>query len=104
MTATIPAVILIVILFLFIFDIDFLRRKVGYKIYHQSSNNHTPITASICALNTFTLTLQNNPRQIQDSSKQTIQSLMESIIQIIFTIINNGPLHKFGQFKINICY
>ena len=37
----IPAVILILNLFLFIFDIDFSNRKIGYKIYYQSSNNHT---------------------------------------------------------------
>ena len=42
MTA-IPSVILIVNLFLFIFDIDFLNRNVEYKLYHQSSNNHTPL-------------------------------------------------------------
>lgn len=49
-----------------------------------------PITASINALNALTATLQNNPKQIQESSKQTVQSLNESIKQIIFTI-NNGP-------------
>jgi hypothetical protein len=50
----------------------------------------TPITASINALNSLTLTLQNNPIQIQESSTQTIKSLNESIIQIVSTI-NNGP-------------
>jgi hypothetical protein len=57
-----------------------------------------PITASINALNTLTATLQNNPKQIQESSKQTIQSLNESIKQIIFTI-NNGPTAQIRQIQ-----
>ena len=57
-----------------------------------------PITASINALNALTATLQNNPKQIQESSKQTIQSLNESIKQIIFTI-NNGPTVQIRQIQ-----
>jgi hypothetical protein len=66
----------------------------------QNINNQifTPITASINALNTLTATLQNNPKQIQESSKQTIQSLNESIKQIIFTI-NNGPTVQIRQIQ-----
>lgn len=56
----------------------------------------TPISASINALNSLTVTLQNNPRQIQECSKQTIQSLNESIKQIVFTI-NNGPSAQIRQ-------
>jgi hypothetical protein len=58
----------------------------------------TPINASINALNALTATLQNNPKQIQESSKQTIQSLNESIKQIIFTI-NNGPTAQIRQIQ-----
>jgi hypothetical protein len=58
----------------------------------------TPITASINALNALAATLQNNPKQIQESSKQTIQSLNESIKQIIFTI-NNGPTAQIRQIQ-----
>jgi hypothetical protein len=57
-----------------------------------------PITASINALNALTTTLQNNPKQIQESSKQTIQSLNESIRQIICTI-NNGPSAQIRQIQ-----
>jgi hypothetical protein len=66
----------------------------------QNINNQifTPITASINALNTLTATLQNNPKHIQESSKQTIQSLNESIKQIIFTI-NNGPTAQIRQIQ-----
>jgi hypothetical protein len=59
----------------------------------------TPITTSISALYTLTVTLQNNPRQIQESSKQTIQSLNESIIQIVFTINHNGPSVQIRQIQ-----
>jgi hypothetical protein len=58
----------------------------------------TPITASINALNALAATLQNNPKQIQESSKQTIQSLNESIKQIIFAI-NNGPSAQIRQIQ-----
>jgi|GEM_PF-2166994 len=66
----------------------------------QNINNQifTPITASINALNTLAATLQNNPKQIQESSKQTIHSLNESIKQIIFTI-NNGPTTQIRQIQ-----
>jgi hypothetical protein len=66
----------------------------------QTVNNQifSPITASINALNTLAATLQNNPRQIQESSKQTIQSLNESIKQVIFTI-NNGPTAQIRQIQ-----
>jgi hypothetical protein len=57
-----------------------------------------PITSSINALNALTATLQNNPKQIQECSKQTIQSLNESIKQIIFAI-NNGPSAQIGQIQ-----
>ena len=73
-TTAIPAVILIVNLFLFIIDIDFLNHKIGYKIYYRSSNNHTHYCKVLVHLNIFTLTLQNNPRQIYGMfAKQTIQ-------------------------------
>jgi hypothetical protein len=58
----------------------------------------TPITTSISALNALTTTLQSNPTLIQESSKQTIQSLNESIKQIIFTI-NNGPTVQIRQIQ-----
>ena len=58
----------------------------------------TPITASVSALNALTATLQNNPKQIQESSKQTIQSLNESIKQVVFTI-NNGPSAQIRQIQ-----
>jgi hypothetical protein len=58
----------------------------------------TPITASINALSALTAALQNNPKQIQESSKQTVQSLNESIKQIIFTI-NNGPSAQIQQIQ-----
>jgi hypothetical protein len=66
----------------------------------QTVNNQifSPITASINALNTLAATLQNNPRQIQESSKQTIQSLNESIKQVVFTI-NNGPSAQIRQIQ-----
>jgi hypothetical protein len=66
----------------------------------QNINNQifAPINASINALNTLTATLQNNPKQIQESSKQTIQSLNESIKQIVFTI-NNGPTAQIRQIQ-----
>jgi len=66
----------------------------------QNINNQifTPLNASINALNSLTATLQNNPKQIQESSKQTIQSLNESINQIIFTI-NNGPTVQIRQIQ-----
>ena len=57
-----------------------------------------PITSSINALNALTTTLQNNPKQIQECSKQTIQSLNESIKQIIFAI-NNGPSAQIRQIQ-----
>jgi hypothetical protein len=57
-----------------------------------------PITSSINALNVLTAILQNNPKQIQESSKQTIQSLNESIKQIIFAI-NNGPSAQIRQIQ-----
>jgi hypothetical protein len=57
-----------------------------------------PITASINALNSLAATLQNNPKQIQDSSKQTIQSLNESIKQVVVTI-NNGPSAQIRQIQ-----
>ena len=63
-----------------------------------SNQIFTPITASINALNSLTVTLQNNPKQIQESSKQTIQSLNERIKQIIFTI-NNGPTVQIRQIQ-----
>lgn len=63
-----------------------------------SNQIFTPITASINALNSLTVTLQNNPKQIQESSKQTIRSLNESIRQIIFTI-NNGPTVQIRQIQ-----
>jgi len=70
------------------------------KGIQQNINNQifTPITASINALNTLAATLQNNPKQIQESSKQTIQSLNESIKQIIFAI-NNGPTAQIRQIQ-----
>jgi hypothetical protein len=58
----------------------------------------TPITASINALNALSATLQNNPKQIQESSKQTIQSLNESIKQVVFAI-NNGPSAQIRQIQ-----
>jgi hypothetical protein len=58
----------------------------------------TPITASISALNSLTTTLQSHPTLIQESSKQTIQSLNESIKQIIFAI-NNGPSAQIRQIQ-----
>jgi hypothetical protein len=66
----------------------------------QNINNQifTPLNARINALNSLTATLQNNPKQIQESSKQTIQSLNESINQIIFTI-NNGPTVQIRQIQ-----
>jgi hypothetical protein len=66
----------------------------------ENINNQifTPITASINALNSLTATLQNNPKQIQESSKQTIQSLNESIKQIIFAM-NNGPSAQIRQIQ-----
>ena len=57
-----------------------------------------PITASINALNSLTVTLQNNPKHIQESSKQTIQSLNESIKQIVFTM-NNGSSVQIRQIQ-----
>jgi hypothetical protein len=66
----------------------------------QNINNQifTPLNASISALNTLTVTLQNNPKHIQESSKQTIQSLNESIQQVILTI-NNGPTAQIRQIQ-----
>jgi hypothetical protein len=63
-----------------------------------SNQIFTPITASINALNALTAILQNNPKQIQESSKQTIQSLNESIKQIVFTI-SNGPSAQIRQIQ-----
>jgi hypothetical protein len=67
----------------------------------QQTINHqilTPITASINALNTLAATLQNNPQLIQESSKQTIQSLNESIEHIVLTI-TNGPSVQIRQIQ-----
>ena len=66
----------------------------------QTMNNQilAPITASINALNSLTAILQNNPKLIQESSKQTIQSLNESIKQVVFTI-NNGPSAQIRQIQ-----
>ena len=75
-----------------------MKYDIKFTISHQIIK---PITASISTLNTLTVTLQNNPIQIQESSKQTIQSLNESIIQIVVAIIM-VPVHKFYKFKINI--
>ena len=66
----------------------------------QNINNQifAPLNENINALNTLTATLQNNPKQIQESSKQTTQSLKESIKQIIFSI-NNGPTVQIRQIQ-----
>ena len=66
----------------------------------QNINNQifAPLNENINALNTLTATLQNNPKQIQESSKQTTQSLNESIKQIIFSI-NNGPTVQIRQIQ-----
>jgi hypothetical protein len=58
----------------------------------------THITTSINALNALTATLQNNPKQIQECSRQTIQSFNESIKQVVFTI-NNGPSAQIRQIQ-----
>jgi hypothetical protein len=70
------------------------------KGVQETMNNQifAPITASINALNSLAATLQNNPKQIQESSKQTIQSLNESIKQVVFTI-NNGPSTQIRQIQ-----
>jgi hypothetical protein len=70
------------------------------KGVHQTISDQifAPITASINALNSLTATLQNNPKHIQESSKQTIQSLNESIKQVVFTI-NNGPSVQIRQIQ-----
>ncbi len=68
-----------------------IQRNISDQIF-------TPITASINALNALTATLQNNPKQIQESSRQTIQSLNESIKQIVFTI-NNGLSTQIRQIQ-----
>ena len=52
---------------------------------------------SISALNALTGALENK-RQIHESSKQTIQSLNEIIIQIVF-IINNNPSAQIRQIQ-----
>ena len=72
-----------------------MKEDIKFTISHQII---TAITASISALNALTVTLQNNPRLIHESSKQTIQSLNESIIQIVF-IINNGPSVQIRQIQ-----
>ena len=66
----------------------------------QNINNQifAPLNENINALNTLTATLHNNPKQIQESSKQTTQSLKESIKQIIFSI-NNGPTVQIRQIQ-----
>ena len=72
-----------------------MKYDIKFTISHQIIKL---ITASINTLNTLTVTLQNNPRQIQESSKQIIQSLNESIIQIVFTI-NNGSSAQIRQIQ-----
>ena len=70
-----------------------IKYDINLTISHQLIK---PTSASISALNTFRIPFQNNPRQIQVSSKQTIQGLTKlsyklylSYILVLFTNSTN---------------